>query len=390
MNRLQQIEARMAEIRTALDVEGADLDVLEAEITTLTEERSSIEGAIEKRAALVKAVATGSHKVLRAFPVAAAEAEAEPDTFDVKSPEFRSAWLKRLAHNPKTGEWRLGELTEIEQRAFTYTTATTPDAIPSGVSLGIVDLIAKQYALLGDISPTSFTNVVEFLQAGPVVKGAVAVTNENTANAEDKEITFTAVTMTGVEIRGSVVIGAKMRIESIDGFEDWLVAELSREMGEVMNVLLFTTIGTDMLVANKNEDLTTLTGADVRALFGSLAGGVGQRVVYANNYTIWNYIAGVEDEMGRPKFLESTFSDDPTVQGRIYGTVVKLDETLADGVIYVGYPATIKANMFQAPNVLSDIDVKTRAITYGGYALFEARLGDSRAWAKAIVTQAVS
>jgi HK97 family phage major capsid protein len=380
---MQEIEARLAEIRGLLETSDADLDALQGEVDTLTDERTRLNAAALQRANLVARVAGGEGTVIRQFPT---PERPEQRTFDASSPEFRSAWLKNLAHNPKTGEWRLGELTEIEQRAFTYTTATTPDAIPSGVSLGIVDLIAKQYALLGDLSPTSFTNVVEFLQAGPVVKGAVAVTNENTANAEDKEITFAAVTMTGVEIRGSVVIGAKMRIESIDGFEAWLITELSREMGELMNVLVFDTIDDDMLDANKNEDLTDLLAADVRGLFALLKGGRGQRVVYANNFTIWTYIAGVVDENGKEKFIESSVTDDPTVQGRIYGTVVKLDETLADGVIFVGYPATIKANMFQAPNVLSDIDVKTRAITYGGYALFEARLGDSRAWAKATIT----
>lgn len=384
--RLQEIEQRLAEIRGLLATPEADLAALEAEIEALTTERKAIADAIEKRSKLVAAAVAGDHPVLRTFP--SADAHTEEHSFEAKSPEFRSAWLKNLAHVPG-GEWRLGEMTDVEKRAFTYLTSTTPDVIPTGVSLGIIEMISKQYALLGDISPTTFTNVVEFVQATPVVKGAAAETNENTANAEDLEITFTKVTMSGVEIRGDVVIGAKMRIESMDGFEAFLITELSREMGERQNDHVVDAIDDDMLDANKLTP-DTLEAADVRQAFGKLKGGRGSRVVYANNYTIWNDIAGVTDENGIEKFIQSAMESDPAVQGRIYGSQVKLDDTLADGVIYIGYPAQVKANTFQAPNVMSDIDVKTRAITYGGYALFEARLGDTRSWAKVTVTPAVS
>lgn len=388
MNRLQQIEARMAEIRAALDTEGADLDALEAEITALTEERASIEAAIEKRAALVKSVATGAMgRTIRTFVGTEPGAQ---EAFDVNSPEFRSAWLKKMAHNSKTGEWRLGQLTEVEERAFTYTTATTPNAIPGAVSLGIVDMIAKQYAVLGDIVPTEFADVVEFVQTTAIVSGAAAATAQNVANAEDLQITFVKVTMTGVEIRGDVVIGAKMRIQSMDGFEAYLVGELSREMGERMNDHVVAAIEADMVAGNKvaTGAGVALTAADVKSALALLKGGRGQRVAYANSHTIWNHIAGVVDSTGKEKFIESSVTDDPAVQGRIYGTVVKLDETLADNLVYIGFPATVKANTFVAPNVLSDINVKTRETTYGGYALFEAHLGDTRAFVKLTCTPA--
>ena len=39
MDRLKEIEVRMAAIKDEIDVEGADLDALEVEITALKEER---------------------------------------------------------------------------------------------------------------------------------------------------------------------------------------------------------------------------------------------------------------------------------------------------------------------------------------------------------------
>lgn len=386
MTRLEEIENRMAEIRALLDQPDADLDALESEVAALAEERKQLIDQIEKRQRLLASVVEGDHPVLRTFPT---QVKVEEPRFGVDSPEFRTAWLKKLAHNPHTGEWRLGEWTDIERRAFTYTTTNTPDAVPTGVSLGIVEQISKQYALFRDINYTTFQNVVEFTQATAIVGGKAGETTEAQANTDDLQISFNKVTMTGVEIKGSVVIGAKMRIESIDGFEQFLVNELSREMGEAINEHLFTAVDTDMLAANKLTP-AGLTAADIREAFGALKGGRGSRIVYANNYTIWNLIAAVTDDMGNEKFIQSALDSDPAVQGRIYGSPVKLDDTLDDAVIYVGYPAQIKANMFQAPNVLSDIDVKTRNITYGGYALFEARLGDTRSWAKLTVGETVS
>jgi HK97 family phage major capsid protein len=389
--RLQEIQERLAAIRALLDTPEADVDALDTEVRALQAERATIEAAIQKRQALVAAVADGGGsfgsvvgaQVIRTFPSQAAQPEER--TFDAASPEYRSAWLKQMAHNPKTGEWRLGELTEIEKRAYTYPTAVT-DAIPTGISLGIVEMISKQYALLNDISPTGFSGVVEFVQATPIAAGKAAETAENTANANDLQITFTKVSMTGVEIKGQVKIGAKMRIQSMEGFEAFLVGELSREMGEAMNLHVIDAVDDDMALGNKLTP-ATLEAADIREAFGLLKGGKGARVVYANGATIWNDIASVVDEDGNEKFIADSMNSDPSTQGRIYGSAVKLDDTIDDDVIFVGYPAQVKANTFQAPNVLADMpDVTTREMVYGGYALFEARLGDTRSWAKITIT----
>jgi septal ring factor EnvC (AmiA/AmiB activator) len=67
MNRLKEIEARLAAIGDELTRDGADLDALESEIEALKEERASIEQAVEKRAALIADVEKNG-RVLRTFP----------------------------------------------------------------------------------------------------------------------------------------------------------------------------------------------------------------------------------------------------------------------------------------------------------------------------------
>jgi len=384
MNRLQEIEQRMAEIRGLLDSPDADLTALEAEVDALAQERKALMEAAEKRSALIGQVLASPSPIVRSFPTPAAQPEER--TFNAASKEYRTAWLKNLVHSARSG-WELGELDEIEKRAWTYLTTNTTAVLPTGIQLGIVDMIREKYALLGDLSLTGFEGAVEFQQATTIVEGDAAETSENTANANNLKITLVKVSMTGVEFRASAKIGNKMRIQSIEQFEGWLIDTLSDRIGHLMNDHVFDAISTDVIVANVLTTSTTLDAQEMRQLLGMLKGGRGPKVLYANSFTIWNEIAAIVDLEGREKFIESSVTDDPTVQGRIYGTAVKMDETLADSVFYIGYPATVKANMFEAPNVESDRDVETRETVYGGYALFEARLGDTRSWAKCTVAQ---
>jgi HK97 family phage major capsid protein len=392
--RLKEIQDRLVEIRALLQKPDADLDALEAEITALTEERDGINAAIEKRSALIAAVTSPDTPVVRSFPTPT-QVE-QPQTFDASSPEFRTAWLKHMASRTrKERPDAIGfdtTLTDLEQRAFTYLTSNTPNVIPGGISLGIEEMISKEYALLQDLSPTSIQGVIEFSQAAAIAAGKAAETDENTANSDDLKITFTKVTMTGVEIRGDAVIGAKMRILALDGFEQFIIDEVGRQLGEAKNLHVVDAIDDDMTSGNVVTPTSGLADADLRQAFGLLKGGRGARNVYASGNTIWNHIAGVvdADESGKKLFIASPLTDDPTVQGFVYGSKVKLDDTITDGLIYIGYPARVKANDFEGVSVLPDLDVKTRAVTYGGFCIFEARLGDTRSWVKIDVTEDVS
>ena len=383
MDRIGDIDARLVEIRALLQDPTSDLGALETEIAALTAERGQIQAAAEQRARLVNTVAEGNFPVIRQFP--APSVTPTRQTFDASSPEYKTAWLKMMAKCPATGEWRLGQLTDVENTAYTYTTSVTA-AIPTGIQLGIVEMISKRYALLQDLNMTNFGGAVEFQQATVIAAGKAAGTNENTAAADDLNITFVKQTMDGNEIRGQVKIGHKMQIQSIDGFEEFLVDELSRELGEQMNEDVFTAIDADMDA--EAVEVVGLDDADIRGAFATMAGGLGAARIYANNFTIWTYITPIVDENGQRMFIPSTMDSNPLTAGRVYGAPVRWDETLANGDIYLGYPEKIKANMFEAPNVLSDMDVTTRETVYAGYALFEAKLADTRAFVKLEVSAA--
>lgn len=390
MRTLAQILARKAEIRTMLDSPDVDVDALSAELDELEAEERKLNDLAEKRSAMLERVKAAPATVDggQINPFARADAQREPEAvYGADSPEYRRAFLKMLAKNPATGEMRLGELTDVEQRAFTYTTATTTGVLPTQMSTKIWDHIEERYALLGHVAKSAFQNIYQFDQATVIVSGDAAETAQNTANAEDLQITMVPITLSGVEIRADIVISRKMQIQSMAGFEDYLVRKIASRIGTKMNVRLIADLVADRLVENLFETTGTLVEADFRAALGAIKGGFDCRV-YANQSTIWNDIAGVQDLNGRPYFVADTVTDDPTLQGRIFGKNVYLDDTVADNTIHILYVDTVEANLFQDVEILSDVDAKTHATTYGGLAIFEAALGDTRGLATISITEA--
>ncbi|MBN1461001.1 MAG: phage major capsid protein [Armatimonadetes bacterium] len=67
MDRLEEIEQRLAEIRDLLDDPNADLDALEREVRSLTTERTNLQNAVAKREAKVASVVNGDWPVIRTF-----------------------------------------------------------------------------------------------------------------------------------------------------------------------------------------------------------------------------------------------------------------------------------------------------------------------------------
>ena len=62
--------------------------------------------------------------------------------------------------------------------------------------------------------------------------------------------------------------------------------------------------------------------------------------VYANQQTIWNQIAADPRDANKRANFVNEKDEDPTVEGRIFGSIVKREEGLADGVIMIGYTLT--------------------------------------------------
>ena len=113
----------------------------------------------------------------------------------------------------------------------------------------------------------------------------------------------------------------------------------------------------------------------------SLVRGTGNKVIYANAYTIWNILAAIHDDAGNKAFIPSPMSD-PVTKGVVYGYTVKEDNNLADKVMYAGAPAAILANNFEDLFINRAMDPKTFEDIIAGYSLFDAGIENPLSFVK--------
>lgn len=251
-------------------------------------------------------------------------------------------------------------LTAMEQRAaFTVTTSNTDKVVPVELKNEIISLIDNSTALFSDVTRDTIPGQYELVRHKSITKGDAAKTDEGAAPTDEEQNVFDRITLTGDEIKKTVKLSRKMMVQSLDSFRTYINREVSARCGVagdkiVLAKLVDSTLG--MAAGNKINvaKAGTLTKADVmKALsllktYGNPAA-KGVRI-YANQSTIWNQIAAIEDATKRSYFIDER-DDDPTVKGRIFGSIVKLEDNLEDGVIMLGYPDLFRSNLFDGPVV---------------------------------------
>ena len=295
----------------------------------------------------------------------------EKRTYDASSPEYRSAWLKEMA--VRNGVHLFGEMTEEERTAFTHTTANTGSVVPTAIMNRIVELVESNYPIYADASKDSMISGFGIPRHKTIEQGDAAATSEGVAN-DDEQDTFDLLPLSGVELKKHIVISRKMKWQSIQAFEDWMVKHISERIGvakegRILAQLVDATYG---IAAANIATGVEASDANIRAKLG-LVRGTGNKVLYANAYTIWNIIAGINDGAGNKAFIPSPQAD-PVTKGVVYGYTVKEDNNLSDKVILAGAPGLILANNFEDLFINHAMDPKTFEDIVAGYSLFDAGL----------------
>lgn len=376
--------------RIADNTDDAEADALaefEQRTTELTAElqeraNAATNGLAERRAAVRSAIEGGS-----AIAIAVPAENAEPRKYDASSPEYRDAWLREMASIPDGTRrtYMFGEPTVEQRAAYTITTTNTGEVVPTDIMNEIVELIEADAPLYADAYPTSFAHVCEIVQHTGIKHGDADETDEGGTN-DDEENEFNVIELTGKEIKKHVELTRKMEIQSIDAFRSWLVREIADRMKVAIEKLCYkrliegTNTGAKAGIVAENKLSGTLDDAEVRRCF-SLLYGDGARAVYANQFTIWNVIADITTEDGKKAFIPNAM-EDPIIQGRLYGAPVKKDDTLADNVIWFGYPKMLQVNDFEQINIMDEVEVKSRKHVYSGYAIVDAGLRNPKSFAQ--------
>lgn len=398
--RIKEIEARLAAIRQEIEQRGEsmtadEITALENETNNLTEERKNLLAAAERRSGILNTIAAGGGVVVRSFPAAAPSGDpaapggAEERSNPAASAEYRSAWLKNIA--VRSGVSLLGDMTAEERAAFTATTANSGAVVPTATLNMIIDLVESMSPMLEDAERTGMTSGFGVPRRKAIKQGDAKGVAEGTAN-DDEENEFDLLSLEGIEIKKHAVLSRKMKFKSIDAFETWLVNELAERIAVAKNTVIKnrldgtapsggSIISGSGIAAGNILTNQSYTDATIRGIFAKLKGR-GERVIYANASTIWNHLAGIEDGEHRKLFVPNSMVD-PVVAGRIYGATVKLDDALADHVVYFGTKGQVLANDYDELEIFSAIEPKTANEVKTAYSLFDAGLKNPESFVKA-------
>lgn len=397
MNRIDEINARLAAIRADMEQRAdtlteAEITAYETEVQNLTAERAALLANVERRRNLLSQIAQGVEgTTVRTFSNADSGSEARAAN-PAESPEYRRAWLKNLAI--RDGIPIFGEMTAEERSAFTTTTANTPAVVPPVTLNMIIELVESLSPMLNDAQVTGMTQGFSVPRHKGITQGDASGVAEGTAN-DDEENEFDLLPLDGIEIKKHVVITRKMKFKSIDAFEAWLVNELAARIAVAKNRVIRNRLdgvapAGGAVVANAGIAAANIltgqsyTDAAIRGMFALLKGN-GERVVYANNKTIWNELAGIEDGNHVKLFVPNSMVD-PIVAGRIYGASVKVDNEIADNVVYLGVKGAVLANDYDELTIFSAIEPKTANEVKTAYSLFDAGLKNPESFVKATFT----
>lgn len=362
-----ELRARAAEIRGLVDKPDADLEALDTEATEIAQRLQQAEMEARRKAIAGK-VAGGDGVQVRNFPDRV-EGEGE---YTADSAEYRNAWLKTIAVDAR-GRRLFGDLTDAERRAFTFLTTNTSAVVPTEIANRIIELVRSEAPMLDDAEWGFFTRGFGVPRHKSIDAGDADVVTEGTANANDEQDTFDLLELAGVEIKKHAIMSKKMEIQSIEAFETWLVDHIAKRLrvaaeAHVLEQLDDTGVG----IATTNKISGTLSDAEIRKAFG-LLGVNGEKVIYANNATIWNDLAGLEGSDGQKLFIPSSM-DDPLTAGRIYGARVKEDSNVPADTLYIMVRGQLLCNEFSPIEVVPQIEPKTLNRIFTGYWLFDAGL----------------
>ncbi len=375
MNRIEEIDKRLSEIKAELDGD-CDVDALEKEVRGLKEERKTLMDMLEKRKQLQNEVANGAGEVIRGF-----KPETEEKRYDASSPEYKTAWLKNMAMDSR-GKKLFGDLTKEERAAFTFTTANTGEVVPTEIMNRIVSLVDNDSPMYDDSFKSNLVYGFEIPRLKSIDAGDAKNVTEGAAN-DDEQDTFDSIALPGVEIKKHIVMSRKMQFQSIQAFEDWVVTHLAERIRVAKETYILSQLaksGTVGIDSGNVISAAACTDEEIRKALGLLRGS-GERVLYANSNFIWNTLAGLETTEGDKLFIPNPMAD-PLVEGRVYGTAVKRDSNIPDDTFYIGYPKKILSNEFILFDITPQIEDKTLNRIFVGYSLFDAGLEDPKAFVK--------
>ena len=363
MDRIAEIQARLAEINTELEnANEARYAELDTESRSLLEELEGIKKTVKDRQELRTKIAAG----LAGTTIEKREEETpmEKRTFTLESEEYRSAFLKNLR-----GE----ELTDVEQRAFTFLTTNTTAPLPTVMLNRIIDMIGEEHPIVADVDTLNSGASITI----PVGKTIAADAGKSAEGADhnDLQITFENIDLSGEDFTADVELSYKMAAMAIPAFETYLIGKIAERLGAKLAEGIVATIKAKMAAANKVT--TGIDYAGICKAFGALKR-VKKPVVYGTREAVFNKLVGMVDSNKRPIFQQPITAE---AAGHLLGAIIKYEDALGTNELLIGDPKKYLQNVVVPVMIEHDRVIKKSKLVYSGYTCQEGTLTDDKAFA---------
>lgn len=374
MNRLQEIEKRLAEIKVELENDNADIDALEKEVKELTEERKAIQEKIERRKEIMANIVSGEGTIITDFIPNKEERKFENITKEeiLETPEYRSAFLKKLLGKP---------LTAAEERAYTSADNSAGAVIPTQTASELFDKMVAIAPMINEITLLRVAGNVKF--AIENVRDAATRHTENDAVTPAGD-SLAYVTLAGYEYIKVIRISKTVQTMAINAFENWLTDMLAEDIAVAIENAIINGNGT---VGPKGVEYAATWTADENLIEYANGGSPtfdnvmdmiaalplryhsGAKFL-CNSKFLYGKLTKIKDDQKQPILVKDMANG---LQFRIMGFPVLLSDKVADGVMYFGNFKKIVGNLAQDVIVESSTQsgFLNNSIDFRGTAIFD-------------------
>lgn len=375
MDRLNEIEARMSEIKSSVESlnDAEEIRKLNEEVDSLVSEKKELEARMAREDVAKKL----ENSALEARRIERKEDNNMEKKFDLSSPEYRSAWAKKLMGLSED------KFTEDEKRALgdaVTTTATTfvaSDAdtqginngglfIPTSVRMDLMELISKDSPIFRDVRKLQVSGNIDlpYLFAADDANWYAELTD--TVN---EGIEFKNLQLTGWELAKDIVITWKLEEMAVESFISFILDELNNKMGKALINAVIYGDGNNKPTGVTNGLAAITTGSTViERILNTYKGlsddaRIGAKVYISTNVNL--EIVSYKDGNNNYPFLAGV----PSVSG----FSIEVDPYLTNDDIVAGNMRNYILNEVTAPRVERERTVKGRKVTYGGYAIYDGK-----------------
>lgn len=380
--RIKEIEARLAAIKKEIEERGdamkaEEIDALEKETKELTEERTGLIAAAEKRNGILDNIAKGGGVSVRSFGKKEEDNTDPDDPFG--TPEYRSAWLKNLRRLP---------LTDAEKRAYANASGTGAEVVPTQTANEIISKVKKLAPMLNEVTLLHVKGAVKFVVEGTNNDAAIHTENAAITPAAD---TLTTVTLSGYEIVKLVQISDTVMTMSIAAFESWIVDMLAEAIARKVEDFFINGTGTSKPKGIDKANTwgatnsvtvgasASLTAANVQTLIGLLNAGYDRNAKFVmSKRTLFTDFMPLQD---------NSKNHIVTVQGNsyfVYGYPVLLSDYVKEHEAFLGDFKKVCANLAESINVKNAYDIDTNSYKYSGIAIFDCTPAIGEAFVKLV------